>query len=72
MERLIVDNNLNRYAYEGVSRHLDIKDKVKALWKEYKNCLKKAEKEKKDEAIAAKQCANNKNESEEKKPTEEN
>ncbi len=67
MERLIVDNNLNRYTYEGVSRHFDIKDKVKVLWKEYKDCLKKAEKEKKDNAIAAKQCANNKTESEESK-----
>ena len=62
MERLIVDNNLNRYAYEGVSRHLDIKDKVKLLSKEYKDCLKKAEKAKKDKAIAAKQCANNETE----------
>ena len=64
MEQLIVNNNLNRYAYEGVSRHLDIKDKVKVLWKEYKQCVEKAEKEKTDLAISAKKCANNKPETE--------
>ncbi len=60
MEQFIVNNNLNRYGYEGVSRHLDIKDRVATLWQEYQDCVKKAEKEDRDEAIAAKRCANNK------------
>ena len=36
MEQLIVDNNLDRYAYEGVDRHGQIKEKVNKLWEEYK------------------------------------
>ena len=35
LEELIVDNNLDRYAYEGVSRHQQMKDKVEKLWKDY-------------------------------------
>ena len=40
MEKLIVDNNLNRYAYEGVARHQKIKKIVTAEWQEYEKCAK--------------------------------
>ena len=40
MEKLIVDNNLNRYAYEGVARHQKIKKIVTAKWQEYEKCAK--------------------------------
>ncbi len=40
MEELIVDNNLNRYAYEGVARHQKIKKLVTAEWQEYEKCAK--------------------------------
>ena len=36
MEELIVSNNLNRYAYEGVEKHYQIKQLAKKLWREYK------------------------------------
>ena len=35
MEELVVSNNLNRYAYEGVTEHQKIKQKTKQLWQEY-------------------------------------
>ncbi len=35
MEELIVSNNLNRYAYEGVEKHYQIKQLAKKLWREY-------------------------------------
>ena len=38
MERLIVDNNLNRYAYEGVDRHQEIKQLVTTKWQKYEEC----------------------------------
>ena len=38
MERLIVDNNLNRYAYEGVDRHQGIKQLVAKQWRKYEEC----------------------------------
>lgn len=38
MEELIVDNNLDRYAYEGVSHHQEVKKLVTAKWQEYKKC----------------------------------
>ena len=38
MEQLIVDNNLDRYAYEGVARHQEIKQLVTAKWQEYEEC----------------------------------
>ena len=44
IEELVVSNNLNRYAYEGVMEHQKIKAKVQQLWKEYK-----AEQEEKDD-----------------------
>ncbi len=46
MEELIVSNNLNRYAYEGVEKHYQIKQLAKKLWREYqKEQLAKREKE---------------------------
>ena len=38
MEQLIVDNSLDRYAYEGVARHQEIKEIVTAQWLEYEEC----------------------------------
>ena len=35
IEELIVDNNLNRYAYEGVEEHQEIKVLTNKLWQEY-------------------------------------
>ena len=35
IENLIVDNKLDRFAYEGVSRHRQMKEKTEKLWKEY-------------------------------------
>ena len=35
LEELIVNNDLNRYAYEGVERHWQIKEKVRQLLREY-------------------------------------
>jgi predicted Zn-dependent protease len=35
LENLIVQNNLNRYAYEGVGQHQKISQKVTKLWQEY-------------------------------------
>ncbi len=36
MEKLIVANKLDRYAYEGVDRHSQVKEKVEQLWEDYK------------------------------------
>jgi hypothetical protein len=44
MEELVISNNFNRYAYEGVMEHQEIKNKTKKLWQEYK-----AEQEEKDQ-----------------------
>jgi Zn-dependent protease with chaperone function len=41
LEKLIVQNNYNRYAYEGVERHSQIKEKVKKLLVEQKQQDKK-------------------------------
>lgn len=35
MENLIIKNNLNRYAYEGVAKHQKISQKVAKLWHQY-------------------------------------
>ena len=43
LENMIISNNLNRYAYEGVEKHQEIKKIVSKLWQEYKA---KQEKEK--------------------------
>ena len=52
MERLIVDNNLDRYAYEGVAPHQKIKQLVTARWEEYEECAEDA-----DTIEGAKVCA---------------
>jgi beta-barrel assembly-enhancing protease len=44
IEELIVSNNLNRYAYEGVMEHQKMKHKANKLWQKYQ-----AEQEKKEE-----------------------
>jgi hypothetical protein len=36
LETLIERNGYNRYAYEGVARHLEIQKRVAQLLKEYK------------------------------------
>ena len=59
MENLIVENNLNRYAYEGVIRHQEIKKLVAAQWKEYEKCVEDV-----DDIEGAKECAGNKNQEE--------
>ena len=46
---MIISNNLNRYAYEGVEKHHKIKLKVTKLWKEYRAEQETEEKEAKDE-----------------------
>jgi len=38
MEQLIVDRNLNRYAYEGVARHQEMKYIVRDQWQKYAKC----------------------------------
>ena len=38
MEKLIVDNNLDRFTYEGVPRHQSVKYLVKEQWEEYEEC----------------------------------
>ena len=38
MEELIVDRNLDRYAYEGVARHQEMKHIVKEKWEKYEKC----------------------------------
>ncbi|ELS05494.1 Peptidase family M48 [Xenococcus sp. PCC 7305] len=35
MEEFIVENNLNRYNYEGVKRHYRMKQLAKQIWREY-------------------------------------
>ncbi|MDJ0647744.1 MAG: M48 family metallopeptidase [Xenococcaceae cyanobacterium MO_188.B19] len=46
LENMIISNNLNRYAYEGVEKHQEIKKIVSKLWKEYKAEQEKNKEEK--------------------------
>ncbi len=39
IEELIVDQNLNRYSYEGVQQHQEIKQLVTEKWQEYEKCV---------------------------------
>ncbi len=55
MEELIVDNNLNRYQYEGVARHQEVKTLVTTKWQEYEKCIKDV-----DDLEKALECAGNK------------
>ena len=43
MEQLIVDNNLDRYAYEGVEEHQRIAKLVQEKWDKYDKCAKDVE-----------------------------
>ena len=45
IEDIIISNNLNRYAYEGVEKHQEIKKRVSKLWEEYQAEQKKEEEE---------------------------
>lgn len=58
MEQLIVDHNLNRYTYEGVERHQEIKKLVSEKWQEYEKCVEEV-----DNIKEAKICAGEKEES---------
>ncbi len=49
LEELITTNGYNRYAYEGVAKHQQIKDKVKQIMKEREEKDKKDDEDKKDE-----------------------
>jgi beta-barrel assembly-enhancing protease len=35
LENFIISNGFNRYTYEGVSRHQEIRERVRVLWEEY-------------------------------------
>lgn len=59
VEELIVDNSLNRYAYEGVARHQEIQEIVTAKWDEYEECAEDV-----TTIEEAKKCAGEKEESE--------
>ncbi|MBE9044224.1 M48 family metalloprotease [Pleurocapsales cyanobacterium LEGE 10410] len=39
MEELIVERKLDRYGYEGVARHQEIKKLVTTKWQEYEKCV---------------------------------
>ncbi|MEO1005039.1 MAG: M48 family metalloprotease [Cyanobacteria bacterium J06638_38] len=58
MEQLILDQNLERYTYEGVEPHQAIKKLVTAKWKEYEKCVEEV-----DSIQEAKKCASEKDES---------
>jgi len=58
IEELIVDNNLNRYSYEGVEPHQKIKKLVMAKWEEYEKCVAEV-----DSIDEAKICAGEEEES---------
>ncbi len=45
IEDIIISNNLNRYAYEGVEQHQEIKKRVTKLWEEYQVEQQKEEEE---------------------------
>ncbi|MGB5635148.1 MAG: M48 family metalloprotease [Waterburya sp.] len=60
IEQMIVDNNLNRYTYEGVNRHQEIKKLVTAKWEEYEKCVEEV-----DSIQEAKICAGEQDESKE-------
>ena len=48
LEELITTNGYNRYAYEGVAKHQQIKDKVKQIMKEREEKKEQDEDDKKD------------------------
>jgi predicted Zn-dependent protease len=48
LENLIVANNFNRYAYEGVEKHQKVRQKIQKLWEEYKKTDEYKEKHKEE------------------------
>jgi predicted Zn-dependent protease len=61
LENLITNNNLNRYGYEGVTRHQQIKEKMTRLWQKYRDEeAKKAKKDKQDRDEDDRQESDNK------------
>ncbi len=48
IEKLITDNNYNRYAYEGVAQHLEMQAKAKQILKEEKERKQREEKNTRD------------------------
>ena len=59
MEELIVNQNLNRYAYEGVARHQEVRHLVTEQWQEYEKCA--------EDVVtieAARECVPNRNKAE--------
>lgn len=63
MENLIVNNNFNRYAYEGVEKHQQIKSLATKLWQEHKECIGEDE-EDLYSLEKAKECADKANQGE--------
>ena len=55
IEQLVVERNLNRYAYEGVYSHKQIKQIVSDRWKQYEKCIEEV-----DTIEEAKACAGEK------------
>jgi predicted Zn-dependent protease len=49
LENLIIKNNLNRYAYEGVAKHQKIAQKVAKLWHQYQQTEEYKERQRDDE-----------------------
>ncbi|AFZ37182.1 peptidase M48 Ste24p [Stanieria cyanosphaera PCC 7437] len=49
LENLIIKNNLNRYAYEGVAKHQKISQKVAQLWHQYQQTEEYKERQREDE-----------------------
>ena len=43
IEKLVVDRNLDRYAYEGVYQHQPIKQLVTEKWQKYEKCIEEIE-----------------------------
>ncbi|MEL6495241.1 MAG: M48 family metallopeptidase [Cyanobacteria bacterium J06623_7] len=52
LEQLIIEQNLDRYAYEGVYRHQSIKQLVTEQWQDYETCIEEI-----DTLQEAKVCA---------------
>jgi beta-barrel assembly-enhancing protease len=61
MKQLIVDYNLNRFTYEGVSRHQNVKYLVMDKWKNYEKCV---EEEDVVTLEKARECTNGKDQTE--------
>jgi predicted Zn-dependent protease len=49
LEQLIIKNNFDRYAYEGVTQHQKMQQKVQKLWREYQKTDEYKERHQKEE-----------------------